>query len=152
MTALSHPGEHGRDGELTRVNMPRARVRSCCRWPRSERDGRGQSDGDDGPIGDGMAEKAPPSAAVVQSIVATAGRTVAPLRSTATKTAPICKGMARVQSPLTMGMAVTMATTTASAQGIGPIGLGEIELNEAGQSVLVVRHDNSRGRELWRHV
>ena len=46
-------------------------------------------------------------------------------------------------------MAVTRSTTARA--GHRAIAFG-VELNEAGQSVLVVRHDNSRGRELWRHV
>ncbi len=59
------------------------------------------------------------SAAVVQSIVRHRWPNGCPASLTATKTAPICKGMARVQSPLTMGMAVTMVTTTAARRASG---------------------------------
>ena len=66
-----------------------------------------------------------------------------------TKTAPICNGMARVQSPLTMGMAVTMVITAARRHR--PIGLGEVEPDGC-EPASVVRHDNSRDRGLWRQV
>ena len=121
--------------------------------PASECDGGGQSDGDDGPIGDGMADESSNHQRRGGS-----QHRPPPLAERLPRFAHRNKNGPNMQrdgeSPVTVdnGNGRHDGDDRRGPQSIGPIGLGEIESDEAGKPASVVRHDNSRDRGLWRQV